>query len=1069
MGIVHRAEHVQTGTPAAIKFVLERESDRDYLAAFEEEARAVGRLSHPGVVALFDYGRLDAGDPYLVMELADRTLHGHAFGGWGELRFALLQLLDALAHVHARRLVHMDLKPSNVLVKGASQGSLLGARLRLSDFGVAYRSGTGSASGSAGTPSYMAPEQLLGQVTQIGPWTDLYALGCIAYEAACGRPPFARTSRSQLAAAHMGHPRPQVVGQFALPAEFQRWLHTLLAIQARERFQDAAHAAFALTTLGHESGESSPVAVPVAEFATLTSIASSSLAPSIELVVASSAGDVCWSTWPRPPVPDDWRPPNSWIPPLETLAVGAGLLGIRPAPYVGRVPARSQLWSAFRQSLLTSRPGCVVLSGGAGYGKSRLAQWLVERVEEVGAARTMSAFHTRAGGAQDGAVGMLLNELGSERSAVARQSAVGASDQPQRLLEVLFPSGVARAADPDGDTQAVTSLLAQIAKERPLVVWLDDVQWGPGALRIAIDGLRAIRASILFVVTVRTEGLADRPTESALLKILEGTKGYEPLEVGPLTPGERRELATRLLGVGTRVADQLSIQTGGHPLLMLKLLEQWVDTGRLVPTRSGYSLRGVASEPMDVAQVWRVQLETTLAGAALDSVVALELAATLSRTPDVGEWERLTLDAGVRLTGAVLRRLVHRGVLIEVDGKVRFTHEMARDAVVEHARQAGRYETHCARCASVIESLYPPGYPGRAERLGRHLLEARQFAPAMSPLGDGAMERFHRTEFAASGALLTMQEEAMLGAGLTQDTPIWRGLLVLRIRNANMAGDIRAAQQAADRLLDAEPYPDDEATAWAMYARGFVERFGGDLADAGRWYEQAGARFEALGHHVGAGCCQLGLSGVARGAGDAGLAIHCVETAITHFEVCNDLRGLGACHAGLATSFRLNGDHEACLRHVKAVLSICEVQDHPFDRVRVYLQRAGLWADLGRLDDAELHYQECLRLAERHALHWEVARAHLGLARVALETSKAEQAWSRIAAVQDTADKIADLRRRRLMSLMAWAILQRDWTLFGTASDDLGIVAAHADPDEAALQRLVVRLLAEAGQSARWD
>lgn len=195
MGDVWRGEHSAQGVPVAVK-VLRPPGTRNelFLALFRREVRAVAQLDHPGIVTIFDIGEVtpasaresrggvSAHSPYLVMDLVARgsLTNVQTPMPWPQLREILLGVLDALAHAHARGITHLDIKPGNILLADKSSGF----PIRLTDFGIAlFRASLPSNDETVlGTPAYMAPEQFFGEWREFGPWTDLYALGCVAYE-----------------------------------------------------------------------------------------------------------------------------------------------------------------------------------------------------------------------------------------------------------------------------------------------------------------------------------------------------------------------------------------------------------------------------------------------------------------------------------------------------------------------------------------------------------------------------------------------------------------------------------------------------------------------------------------------------------------------------------------------------------------------------------------------------------------------------------------------------------------------------------------------------------------------
>jgi serine/threonine protein kinase len=166
-----------------------RQSDPSFVQRFLRESRLAGSLSHPNIVTVLDYFE-DDGTPYIAMEYVDggslRPHIGHL--SLTQVAGVLEGMLSALDHAHGRQVVHRDLKPENVMVSADG-------RVKLTDFGIAKATGkvaTGSfrtATGmTVGTPNYMAPEQAMGE--EVGPWTDLYSAGVMAFEMLVGQVPF---------------------------------------------------------------------------------------------------------------------------------------------------------------------------------------------------------------------------------------------------------------------------------------------------------------------------------------------------------------------------------------------------------------------------------------------------------------------------------------------------------------------------------------------------------------------------------------------------------------------------------------------------------------------------------------------------------------------------------------------------------------------------------------------------------------------------------------------------------------------------------------------------------------
>ncbi len=210
---------------------------------FVRESRLAASLNHPNVVTVHDFFE-DNGTPYIAMEYIEGgSLRPHMHGlGFAQAAKALEGLLAGLAFAHERGIVHRDLKPENLMVSGDD-------RLKIADFGIAkvtdeaHVTAALTVTGTTiGTPRYMAPEQALGR--EVGPWTDLYAVGVIAFELLAGRPPF-DTSGAPMAILlrHVNEPPLELATvDPSVDPRLSDWIARLLVKEPEGRAQSAATA-----------------------------------------------------------------------------------------------------------------------------------------------------------------------------------------------------------------------------------------------------------------------------------------------------------------------------------------------------------------------------------------------------------------------------------------------------------------------------------------------------------------------------------------------------------------------------------------------------------------------------------------------------------------------------------------------------------------------------------------------------------------------------------------------------------------------------------------------------------
>jgi eukaryotic-like serine/threonine-protein kinase len=240
MGVVYAGQDPDIDRPVAIKTIhqhlIKAAGSEDWLARFAREARAAGRVLHPNLVTIFEYLQLD-GVPYLVMErvrsitLEDRR-NGAEHLPLEEVHAIMSQLLAGLGCIHAAGIVHRDLKPANVML--TEDGTV-----KLTDFGIARLTAMdATGAGMVGTPSYMAPEQLMG--AEVDARADIYAGGVVLYELLTGRKPYKGGGVEALfEAVRNGRftPPSQIVP--SIPASIDEIVFKAMSVEPERRFAHA--------------------------------------------------------------------------------------------------------------------------------------------------------------------------------------------------------------------------------------------------------------------------------------------------------------------------------------------------------------------------------------------------------------------------------------------------------------------------------------------------------------------------------------------------------------------------------------------------------------------------------------------------------------------------------------------------------------------------------------------------------------------------------------------------------------------------------------------------------------
>jgi len=737
MGVVWKALHRRQKTPIAVKF-LEPESTRMAGAqkAFSQEVRTVASLSHPNICAVYDHGMTWAHDegedsavvpsgPWLAMELASGCLT--PFCGrlaWPKQRAWLVQLLSALAYTHARGIIHRDIKPNNVLC--FEDG------VKLADFGLAWLGEQNILHG--GTPRYMAPEQAARQWRDFGPWTDLFALGGTAWTMACGVAP--RDWRVPPATGRYP-PMPRFQPALPVPEGLEAWLRRLLAPLPSERFATPAHALHALEALDHavtcevrgpEECSESPLQQFVRKIArrpeptdTKATWPFQTVPPPATQTKPEGAASLADATLPHGgvaephggvaelsvpplqaarPLPVGWRQRSLQSPRL--LGAGLGLFGLRAGPLVGREAEQDALWASLRRTSQGS--SVLVMSGEAGAGKSRLAEWLCHRALEAGAATVLSAIHSAPAGPSDGIRAALVRHFRTE--GLRTHEAEGRlqlllpdltqaelSDLTQLLHPMPHNPG---PRTPASQRAVLETALHQLSQQQPLILWLDDAQWSQESVQLAQDLIANHPNDPTLIILTLRSGVPTVASASAALEALRQHPTAAHLPIRPLQQHNLRLLADALLGLCSPLSDSVVSRAEGNPLFLIQLIGDWVVRGTLTLTPSGFALVSDAEStvPDAVHELWMSRIAWLLKERPAGDGIALELASLLGGQLDTEEWAAACAQAGLEMPEALMDRLHVHGLMFPTRTGWRFAHGLLAESLRRTAQDAGRLLGH---------------------------------------------------------------------------------------------------------------------------------------------------------------------------------------------------------------------------------------------------------------------------------------------------------------------------------------------------------------------------------------
>ncbi|HEX2173429.1 MAG TPA: protein kinase, partial [Dehalococcoidia bacterium] len=698
MGAVYRAHDARLDRPVAIKTILQRHlASKQASARFFREARALARLNHPNILTLHDYGQ--EGDlHYLVLELGgpdlQRILDERGEGLPLDQAIRIAQgICRALAYAHSHGVIHRDLKPANVLIgPPLDDDQALPLRtpfpeaapiVKVMDFGLAKVQGAPAVTATQvriGTPQYMSPEQALGGTADER--SDLYSLGVLLYETTTGMRPFESDDPQAVLSKHL-HQTPASPSAITpvLPPALDALILSLLEKDPLKRPASAAEVLAALE------------AIPTGADRTVR-----------------SAGPG----------------PHSAL----------GRLPAR-APFVGRSDELDFLKGQFEAVAAGGGGRLILVSGEPGVGKTRLVHELGLYARLRGGA-FIAGHYLRDGTApygpwvealRAGLRGRSVDELAAITKPYADDLARILPELADALgccpPEATLPADTQRRRLFDG----IVGALINLARDKPLVLLLDDLQWAPGLqVLLHLAWRLGPEARLLVLGTYRDQEFKEQPDLMRDWAELNRSRLATDIGLAPLAEDQTGELMAHYFGQApaAQLWGPVYRATRGNAFFIEEVLRSLAESGAVRHTPTGWEVVDLSQVSIPESVKLAVEERVTRLGGSARSI--LTQAAILGQEFSFQELLAMTGLSEDDLIEEIERAVAARLLADQsIPGEERFA--FADDQVQEvlyAGISAPRRRRYHLRAGQALESLYGDAPEAHLEELARHFIAANE-------------------------------------------------------------------------------------------------------------------------------------------------------------------------------------------------------------------------------------------------------------------------------------------------------------------------------------------------------
>jgi len=813
---VWRVRDQDLGVLVALK-VLRREGAR-FQARLEREAALSARILHPKVVGVHDIGRTPQGHSYIAFALAsDGSMLdlGSRPLPWPDLKEMLVDLLEALAACHARGILHLDVKLSNLLLhRPPPTGKRV---LWLADLGVARARFDDEDQSVIGTVSYMPPERLTGQHHLWQPSSDVFSVGAVLYRILVGKLPFPANDPAEGLAQRQQPPkRLKIRAGYVVPPGLDELVLASLQPDPRSRFDLAADLLRALNSL-----------------------------PSVDQPVPPPVNPAGRPLRSAPGVPVWYRPAPLAVPlPPPTPTVhrrvpqAPALLVHREIPLVGRDRELAALWGAADRVRMARRVHVVHLTGPRGSGRTRLVEEFTRAAEEAGVGEGFLVQYAVADGPNFGLRGAWrriapppVSDRERDHRKYPQQLATTLARDRRTRIDNALPDAKILArwihphgAEPPSDRSYARSGLIEMLEHRSWRglswLWFDDLHLADvnDDAWVILEQLMGLEAPVLVIAGTSTEALSP-----SLLELeARHPERFQTLELEALVRSDADQLARTYLPLHSELVADLVTTTAGSPQYMKALLLHWTRADLLQQVRDEDHTEPVWTRapnapplPVDRAAFARRLVEFT-AGTARELLEPLLVVALAGRgTPEAVLSEVIGPELDALIVSGLVALEGGAPVLVppELEAELpRFTKDAA---LIQELH--GRLARAWARQGE--------DDPLVQVRIGQHRAAAGDLANAVEPL-DQALASLEHTlpvpELAKLGALM---RRATAGTG-RKTSEAWARATRVLSRAYGRAGHLDRALVLDAELEAATLRPGERMLSACLHAEHLAEQTG---------------------------------------------------------------------------------------------------------------------------------------------------------------------------------------------------------------------------------------------------